>query len=45
VQAQCMALGQAAGTAAAMCIATGQSVSDLDGAALRQRLGAAGAIV
>ena len=45
VQAQCMALGQAAGTAAAMCIENGQSVSELDGAGLRQHLGATGAIV
>ena len=45
VQAQCMALGQAAGTAAALCIRNRQSVSELDGAGLRQHLGAAGAIV
>ena len=45
VQAQCMALGQAAGTAATMCIQNRQSVSELDGARLRQHLGAAGAIV
>ncbi len=45
VQAQCMALGQAAGTAAAMCIQNRQSVSELDGARLRQHLSAAGAIV
>lgn len=45
VQAQCMALGQAAGTAAALAVQNRQSVSELDGAALRQRLAAAGAIV
>jgi hypothetical protein len=45
VQAQCMALGQAAGTAAALCLRNRQSVSELDGAGLRQLLGAAGAIV
>jgi hypothetical protein len=45
VQAQCMALGQAAGSAAAFAIRQGRSVSELDGAALRQHLGAVGAIV
>ena len=45
VQAQCMALGQAAGTAAALCIRKRQSVSELDGTEVRQHLGAAGAIV
>jgi hypothetical protein len=45
VQAQCMALGQAAGTAAAMCSATGQSVAELDGALVRRRLAEQGALV
>jgi Dehydrogenases (flavoproteins) len=45
VQAQCMALGQAAGTAAALCLEQGRNVGELDGAELRQRLAAAGAIV
>ena len=45
VQAQCMALGQAAGLAAAMCARSGESVSRLDGAAVRERLAADGAIV
>jgi hypothetical protein len=40
-----MALGQAAGTAAALCIQNGQGVGELDGADLRQRLGSAQAIV
>lgn len=38
VQAQCMALGQAAGVAAAICAQSGESVSTLDGAALSARL-------
>ncbi|MBO9600840.1 MAG: FAD-dependent oxidoreductase [Cohnella sp.] len=45
VQAQCMALGQAAGTAAAMCSVTGQAVDELDGALLRKRLAEQGALV
>jgi hypothetical protein len=45
VQAQCMALGQAAGLAAAICAQSGESVSRLDGAALSARLAADGAIV
>lgn len=45
VQAQCMALGQAAGTAAAWCVTDRCRVFELDGAKLRRRLGAAGAIV
>ncbi len=38
VQAQCMALGQAAGTAAALCMNSNISVSKLDGKALRRTL-------
>jgi len=45
VQAQCMALGQAAGTAAAMSLQEGTRVDKLDGARLRVRLAADGAIV
>jgi hypothetical protein len=45
VQAQCMALGQAAGVAAAICAQSGESVSRLDGAALSARLKADGALV
>lgn len=45
VQAQCMALGQAAGTAATLCLQNGLGVAELDGAELRARLAAAGAIV
>ncbi|MDR2675543.1 MAG: FAD-dependent oxidoreductase [Opitutaceae bacterium] len=45
VQAQCMALGQAAGVAAAICALDGESVSRLDGAALGARLRADGALV
>lgn len=45
VQAQCMALGQAAGTAAAMAAASGQSVAELDGTLVRKRLAEQGALV
>jgi hypothetical protein len=45
VQAQCMALGQAAGTAAALSAASESSVSTLDGAELKDRLRRDGAIV
>jgi hypothetical protein len=45
VQAQCMALGQAAGTAAALCARENISVSDLDGKLLHEELKAQGAIV
>jgi hypothetical protein len=45
VQAQCMALGQGAGTAAALCAAQGIAVHELDGAALRAVLAGQGAIV
>jgi len=45
VQAQCMALGQAAGRAAALSVDHGQRVDRLDGARLRQQLAADGAIV
>jgi hypothetical protein len=45
VQAQCMALGQAAGTAAAMCSKNGQPVGQLDGASLRRQLQSDGAVV
>ena len=43
--AQCMAMGQAAGTAAAMAVAAGRDPRDLDVAALRDRLRADGAIL
>jgi hypothetical protein len=43
--AQCMAMGQAAGTAAALSAATGRDPRDLDTAALRDRLRADGAIL
>jgi hypothetical protein len=43
--AQCMAMGQAAGTAAALSIASGCDPRDLDMALLRDRLRAAGAIL
>jgi hypothetical protein len=45
VQAQCMALGQAVGTAAAVCNQEKISVSALDGAWLGKKLQEAGAIV
>lgn len=45
VQAQCMALGQAAGTAAALCVQSGRNACELDGAKLRRHLESAGAIV
>lgn len=45
VQAQCMALGQAAGTATALCNQEKIAVSALDGAWLRQKLQEVGAIV
>ncbi|WP_043585033.1 FAD-dependent oxidoreductase [Geminisphaera colitermitum] len=45
VQAQCMALGQAAGTAAALCIARNQTVTTLDATHLRAHLRNDGAIV
>lgn len=45
VQAQCMALGQAAGTAAALCSSGNISVSELDGKSLREELKGQGAIV
>ena len=43
--AQCMAMGQAAGTAAAMSAATGREPRDLDATVLRDRLRADGAIL
>jgi hypothetical protein len=43
--AQCMAMGQAAGTAAAMAVATGRDPRELDVQALRAQLRADGAIV
>ena len=43
--AQCMAMGQAAGTAAAMSIATGRDPRDLDIGVLRDRLRVDGAIL
>jgi FAD-dependent oxidoreductase family protein len=43
--AQCMAMGQAAGTAAAMCIAKKRSPRQLEVAALQQKLRDAGAIL
>lgn len=45
VQAQCMALGQGAGTAAALCVKQRVGVAELNGEALRQTLHAQGAIV
>ena len=45
VQAQCMAMGQAAGTAAALCAASGTPVADLDVVKLRRELVAHKAIV
>lgn len=45
VQAQCMALGQAAGTAAALCAERSCRVDELDGALLRRRLAEQGALV
>lgn len=45
VQAQCMAVGQAAGTAAAMCASANQLVDELDGALLRNQLANQGAVV
>ncbi|HET7169950.1 MAG TPA: FAD-dependent oxidoreductase [Candidatus Limnocylindrales bacterium] len=43
--AQCMAMGEAAGSAAAMAVATRRDPRDIDVADLRRRLRAAGAIV
>ncbi|HUJ94166.1 MAG TPA: FAD-dependent oxidoreductase [Terriglobales bacterium] len=43
--AQCMAMGQAAGTAAALCFKTNRAPRDLDFASLRQNLLNAGAIL
>jgi hypothetical protein len=43
--AQCMGMGQAAGTAAAMSAAVGRDPRDLDVSALRDRLRADGAIL
>ena len=43
--AQCMAMGQAAGIAAAQAVATGRDPRDIDVAALRDRLRADGAIL
>ena len=43
--AQCMAMGQAAGTAAAQAVATGRDPRDVDVPALRDRLRADGAIL
>lgn len=43
--AQCMAMGQAAGTAAAMAVSTGQDPRDVDVQALRARLRAEGAVL
>lgn len=45
VQAQCMALGQAAGTAAALCHRENIGVAKLDGKLLREELRRQGAIV
>jgi hypothetical protein len=45
VQAQCMALGQAVGIAAARCAMENISVGDIDGVRLRNELRAAGAMV
>ncbi len=43
--AQCMAMGQAAGTAAARAVATGRDPRDIDVAALRDQLRADGALL
>jgi hypothetical protein len=43
--AQCMAMGQAAGTAAAQAVATGRDPREIDVAALRDRLRSDGAIL
>jgi hypothetical protein len=43
--AQCMAMGQAAGAAAAMAAASGRDPRDIDVDALRERLIADGAIL
>lgn len=43
--AQCMAMGQAAGTAAALAVASGRDPRDVDIASLRDRLRADGAIL
>jgi hypothetical protein len=43
--AQCMAMGQAAGTAAAQAVATDRDPRDIDVAALRERLRESGAIL
>jgi hypothetical protein len=43
--AQCMAMGQAAGTAAALAVATSRDPRDIDVATLRRRLRADGAIL
>jgi hypothetical protein len=43
--AQCMAMGQAAGTAAAMAVAAGRDPRDIDVAALRSRLRSDGAVL
>jgi hypothetical protein len=45
VQAQCMAVGEAAGTAAALCCLKNISVNELDGKTLRQQLHMNGALV
>ena len=45
VQASCMAMGQAAGTAAAMAVRQGTTAADADVQALRERLAERGAIV
>ncbi len=45
VQAQCMAMGQAAGTASALCLQKDIPVCELNGAELRDKLRADGALV
>ena len=45
VQAQCMATGQAAGTAAALCVSAGIVCAKLDPRRLRERLQAQGAVL
>ena len=45
VQGPCMAEGEAAGCAAAMCVAEGKKVTEIDFAELRKRLAEQGVIL